>query len=178
MATVKKSIKKAQTGKLLRKAADALVSKESNRILDRVVKRPAGMTNKPVNYGKVILTDAQKAKNAEILKNPGTATAESWKRARNIAKKESRAQSNAEYLERSNRPMMTRPGSPKLSTLARAAKSIKKGKDGMWMQKASASIKKRGTAGKCTPITKPGCTGKAKALAKTFKKIAKSNKKK
>jgi hypothetical protein len=55
---------------------------------------------------------------------------------------------------------------------------ITKAKDGMWMQKAAASIKKRGTAGKCTPITKPGCTGKAKALAKTFKKIAKSNKKK
>jgi hypothetical protein len=53
-----------------------------------------------------------------------------------------------------------------------------KAKDGMWMQKAAASIKRRGTAGKCTPITKPGCTGKAKALAKTFKKIAKSNKKK
>lgn len=53
-----------------------------------------------------------------------------------------------------------------------------KAKDGKWIQKATASIKKRGTAGKCTPITKPGCTGKAKALAKTFKKIAKSNKKK
>jgi len=46
----------------------------------------------------------------------------------------------------------------------------KKGKK--WMQKVSASIKKRGTKGKCTPITKPGCTGRAKALAKTFKKIA------
>ena len=56
--------------------------------------------------------------------------------------------------------------------------SIAKAKDGKWMQKVSASIKKRGTAGKCTPITKPGCTGRAKALAKTFKKIAKSNKKK
>jgi hypothetical protein len=50
--------------------------------------------------------------------------------------------------------------------------------DKKWMQKAAASIKKRGTAGKCTPITKPGCKGKAKVLAKTFKKIAKSNKKK
>jgi hypothetical protein len=54
---------------------------------------------------------------------------------------------------------------------------IAKAKDGKWMQKAAASIKKRGTAGKCTPITKPGCTGKAKALAKTFKAIAKKNKK-
>lgn len=50
--------------------------------------------------------------------------------------------------------------------------------DKKWMQKAAASIKKRGTKGKCTPITKPGCTGKAKTLALTFKKIAKSNKKK
>jgi hypothetical protein len=50
--------------------------------------------------------------------------------------------------------------------------------DKKWMQKAAASIKRRGTEGKCTPITKPGCTGKARALAKTFKKIAKSNKKK
>ena len=49
---------------------------------------------------------------------------------------------------------------------------LKKGGNGKWIQKATASIKKRGTEGKCTPITKPGCTGRAKALAKTFKKIA------
>jgi outer membrane lipoprotein SlyB len=46
-----------------------------------------------------------------------------------------------------------------------------------WIQKATASIKRRGTKGKCTPITKPGCTGRAKALAKTFKKMAKKRKK-
>jgi hypothetical protein len=44
--------------------------------------------------------------------------------------------------------------------------------DKKWMQKVSKSIEKRGTKGKCTPITKPGCTGKAKTLAKTFKRIA------
>ena len=54
---------------------------------------------------------------------------------------------------------------------------FKTGGDSRWMQKASASIKKRGTEGKCTPITKKGCTGKARALAKTFKKIAAKNKK-
>ena len=48
-----------------------------------------------------------------------------------------------------------------------------KAKDGKWIQKATASIKKRGTAGKCTPITKKGCSGKAKTLALTFKKMAK-----
>ena len=51
-------------------------------------------------------------------------------------------------------------------------------KDKNWIQKATKSIKRRGTEGKCTPITKPGCTGKAKALAKTFKKMAAARKKK
>ena len=54
---------------------------------------------------------------------------------------------------------------------------FKKGTDKNWIQKATASIKKRGTKGKCTPITKKGCTGRALALAKTFKKIAAKNKK-
>ena len=49
-------------------------------------------------------------------------------------------------------------------------------KDGKWIQKVNKSIKARGTEGKCTPITKPGCTGRAKALAKTFKKMAKKRK--
>jgi hypothetical protein len=44
--------------------------------------------------------------------------------------------------------------------------------DKNWIQKVNKSIKKRGTKGKCTPITKKGCTGRAKALAKTFKKMA------
>ena len=49
-------------------------------------------------------------------------------------------------------------------------------KDGGWIQDASKSIKKRGTKGKCTPITKKGCTGRAKALAMTFKKMGKARK--
>jgi len=53
---------------------------------------------------------------------------------------------------------------------------LKKGGDKNWIQGVNKSIKARGTKGKCTPITKPGCTGKAKALAKTFKKMAKKRK--
>ena len=53
---------------------------------------------------------------------------------------------------------------------------LKKGGDKNWIQKVNKSIKARGTKGKCTPITKPGCTGRAKALAKTFKKMAKKRK--
>ena len=53
---------------------------------------------------------------------------------------------------------------------------LKKGGDKNWIQGVTKSIKARGTKGKCTPITKPGCTGRAKALAKTFKKMAKKRK--
>ena len=53
---------------------------------------------------------------------------------------------------------------------------LKKGGNGKWIQKVNKSIKARGTKGKCTPITKPGCTGRAKALAKTFKKMARERK--
>ena len=64
-------------------------------------------------------------------------------------------------------------GRSKIATYRHGGRiGLKAGGDGKWMQKVSASIKKRGTEGKCTPITKPGCTGKARALAKTFKKIA------
>lgn len=47
-----------------------------------------------------------------------------------------------------------------------------------WIQDVNKSIARRGTKGKCTPISKPGCSGKAKALAKTFKAIAKKRKQK
>ena len=67
---------------------------------------------------------------------------------------------------------------PKYKPALKNGGKVTKAKDGKWMQKAAASIKRRGTAGKCTPISKKSCTGKAKTLALTFKKIAKSNKKK
>jgi hypothetical protein len=53
---------------------------------------------------------------------------------------------------------------------------LKEGSKKNWIQDVNKSIKKRGTKGKCTPITKKGCTGRAKALAKTFKKMAKKRK--
>ena len=58
----------------------------------------------------------------------------------------------------------------------RVAFKTGKSADKNWIQDVNKSIKKRGTKGKCTPITKKGCTGRAKALAMTFKKIAKKNK--
>ena len=53
-------------------------------------------------------------------------------------------------------------------------------KDKKWMQKASTSIKKRGTGGKCTgkKFGSPSCPSGSKAynLAKTFRKMAKRRK--
>jgi len=67
-----------------------------------------------------------------------------------------------------------KPSNPnRRAEISRVHSELNRGyKKGGWIQKATASIKKRGTKGKCTPITKPGCTGRAKALAKTFKKMA------
>jgi len=79
-------------------------------------------------------------------------------------------------LKRPTRPLSSQ--SPHLSVYAEGGRiGFKDGGDSRWIQKATKSIKERGTKGKCTPITKPGCTGRAKALAKTFKKIAAKNKK-
>jgi hypothetical protein len=176
MAIVKKpksgsKIPKAQGGRLLRKIADKIVSKRSNRIVDKVVKRSAGMTDKPVDYGKVVLTDAQKAKNAEILNRSKTTYVDKLRQEKIAQAEKATARNKAAFQAKLD---AVKKNNPK----KRMGGMIKKAKDGMWMQKAASSIKRRGTEGKCTPITKPGCTGRAKALAKTFKKIAKSNKKK
>ena len=85
-------------------------------------------------------------------------------------KRAKQASSDAERQKLKGKPGYDANGFPIKKKKAKSGTTI--AKDGKWMQKAAASIKKRGTAGKCTPITKPGCTGKAKALAKTFKKIA------
>lgn len=58
--------------------------------------------------------------------------------------------------------------------MAWARDGVEEGDD--WIKKVDKDIEKRGTEGKCTPITKPGCTGRAKALAKTFKKMGRERK--
>ena len=71
-----------------------------------------------------------------------------------------------------------KPSNPnRRAEISRVHSELNRGyKKGGWIQKATASIKRRGTKGKCTPITKPGCTGRAKALAKTFKKMGRERK--
>jgi len=85
---------------------------------------------------------------------------------------------NGKDVFKKNKPLMDSLSKKNMQVLDTAykAKPADKAKDGKWIQKATASIKKRGTAGKCTPITKKGCSGKAKTLALTFKKMAKARK--
>ena len=162
MATVKKPIKKAQNGALTKKELDALShQKRGMGTVDRTfVKKAGGVKNETGT-----LTDSQVSQLKKYMSKAGTAK-KIYEGLPNVGRILGHGNSSADI--------------PKGSQLEKQRKGgvIKKAKDGKWMQKAAASIKKRGTAGKCTPMSKPGCTGKAKALAKTFKKIAKSNKKK
>lgn len=89
-------------------------------------------------------------------------------------------QGKGTYGTKRGRPPKKRKKAQYGSNMAAGAKKLKKGGKSKknWIQSVNKSIKKRGTKGKCTPITKKGCTGRAKALAKTFKKMAKKRKKK
>lgn len=151
-----KSIKKAQNGA----KSDSLM-KESQRkksfagkqekIGSALVKK--GMGDKPMG---ILYIDG------ELKSIPtGKQRLEIAKKARESAKKDSIA-------------------SVKARVKKQKTGGVTKAKDGKWIQKATASIKRRGTKGVCTgskfggPTCKPG--SKRYALAKTFKSIAKKKK--
>ena len=185
------TIKKAQLGR----AVSKILSKKSSGLVNDIVRKPAGMTNKPFKFTPVFLTDAQKASNAAILNNPGKATAKSWANAKKIASKESSQDAknmatgktrNQVSLEKSNAPFLKNLNETSISALGKRAQNIKKSaaprrknggsiaKDGKWIQKAVNPAHK----GYCTPMTKATCTPRRKALAKTFKAMAKKRKSK
>jgi hypothetical protein len=91
----------------------------------------------------------------------------------------SKATSDAERQKLKGKPGYDKNGYP-IKKKAKSGATIAKAKDGKWMQKAAASIKKRGTKGVCTgakfggPTCKPG--SKRYNLAKTFKSVAKKKK--
>jgi hypothetical protein len=86
---------------------------------------------------------------------------------------------NGKDVFKKNKPLMDSLSKKNMQVLDTAykAKPADKAKDGKWMQKASASIKRRGTEGVCTgskfggPTCKPG--SKRYNLAKTFKAMSK-----
>lgn len=197
MAVIKKTIKKAQTGTKTaidntRVVKKVDVSKQMKQ--EKVAKRNAKIDkelNKP--YTAVAMPDREGLPGDSIRYYPGKRSNLGIPYTRDIGLKGIAQVSSKDLREASKDKNSARTyqdttrvkvnfeenkNGGKISKKAKSGTTISKAKDGKWMQKAAASIKKRGTAGKCTPITKPGCTGKAKALAKTFKAIAKKNKKK
>jgi hypothetical protein len=200
MATVKKPIKKAQTGKRVPVKSVSTLTPAGTTVEMKPIARELTSSD------KTRLTSVPKTKRENVravqlgsynsyvkdpskgFQKPGLSfdewmNAESERGMKN-ARNNPEPKSERTFWAKDNGPKSPCKGgacSKRAGGTVKKAKSgatVSKAKDGMWMQKAAASIKKRGTAGKCTPITKPGCTGRAKALAKTFKKIAKSNKKK
>jgi hypothetical protein len=159
MAKVKKPIKKAQTGKKL--TVDDILGNDRQRAENS--RKVDSLINSRISELKNYTPKNYTPKNS----NEYTRTPEFRKNFSDAAERANRAAKNAA----NSIPTKENGG------LRKNGGSVK-AKDGKWMQKAAASIKKRGTAGKCTPITKPGCTGKAKALAKTFKAMAKKRKSK
>jgi hypothetical protein len=90
-----------------------------------------------------------------------------------------KAQKGKEVFKK-NKPLMdslSKENMKVLDTTYKAKPAVAKAKDGKWIQKATASIKKRGTKGVCTgskfggPTCKPG--SKRYNLAKTFKAMSK-----
>ena len=122
--------------------------------------------------GKVFLENARRGYKG--IKG-GTAAAKKEAERRTKLKKRKGGDLDEDGLGMNQRGRITQPGAaPKVDPgTYQVYNSMTDAKDPNWIQGAEKDIKRRGTEGKCTPITKPGCTGKAKALAKTFKKMAK-----
>ena len=148
-----------------------------------------GATSKGINY-KIIRDDKQTGPSYKPGHNPNLSTYDKGGRvglkAGGRAKKFGGGRTNlleelgrveAEPSNRNRRAEIGRVHSELNRGYKKGGRvGLKKGSDKNWIQDVNKSIKARGTKGKCTPITKPGCTGKAKALAKTFKKMAKKRK--
>jgi len=151
---IKKAIKKAQNG------WDEFTNPEPTFIREgRITNRRANEKDYEDTYRKTV--------NGPI---PGYKTKVSESETNKV-------EANYKKLHPNNSDVKKKNGG-KVVKKAKSGTTVAKAKDGKWMQKAAASIKKRGTAGKCTPITKKSCTGKAKTLALTFKKIAAKRKSK
>lgn len=160
-----KTIKKAQTGGTYYATSKGRVGRLSGSSIGNTI---ADIRNESIDT-----TGYSKGKKEfEKIKN---SSAEG--KTVNKVKREDVTKVISDLKKGATRKMDLRTSDQRKKSKMKSGGSIK-AKDGKWMQKAAASIKKRGTEGKCTPITKPGCTGRARTLAKTFKAIAKKKKNK
>ena len=145
---------------------------------NRLTRKDGGRTNLLEELGRVEAEHSNRNRRAEIARVHGELN-RGYKDGGRTNLLEELGRVEAEPSNRNRRAEIARVHSELNKGYATGGRvGLKKGgkSDKKWIQKATASIKKRGTKGKCTPITKKGCTGRAKALAKTFKKMAKKRK--
>jgi hypothetical protein len=176
MATVKKPIKKAQNGivkdntsvgttKNFSKdvSGDKILTAKKNRNYESSLKDKAAQKRKEATSADIA--------SIQYIMNDGNLDRSEI--ADKIAAKRRNSADSLENVAKKNKIK------PKYKPVLKNGGSVK-AKDGKWMQKAAASIKKRGTKGVCTgakfggPTCKPG--SKRYALAKTFKSVAKKKK--
>lgn len=152
MATVKKPIKKAQAGTVVKDKTSVSISK----------RKPDTVATTP-NY--TFLKSSKK--NEAPTKNDTL----NYKKGFNKGKGDKKSLFMASDM---NTYMGSVEGArnTKKSTKLKSGGAVK-AKEGKWIQKAINPAHK----GYCTPMTKPTCTPKRKALAMTLKKIAKKKKK-
>lgn len=155
MATVKKGVKKAQGGDTLRtKDLDALAhQKRGMGQIDNLFVKKAGSIKNELG----MLTSYQKKQLADHMSKSGTAK-KIYEGLPNIGRAVGKSAADI-------------PKDSKLQKQKSGGKTPK-AKDGKWIQKAVNPAHK----GYCTPMTKPTCTPKRKALAKTFKAMGKARK--
>ena len=143
---------------------------------NRLTRKDGGRTNLLEELGRVEAEHSNRNRRAEIARVHGELN-RGYKDGGRTNLLEELGRVEAEPSNRNRRAEIARVHSELNKGYATGGRvGLKKGgkSDKKWIQKVNASIKRRGTKGKCTPITKPGCTGRAKALAKTFKKMAKN----
>jgi hypothetical protein len=169
-----KVIKKAQTGKSVKDSASYNTPSawadmhgfKTDRQMDSTLKanKVQSEYNKAKDRAKANLDALSKKsspKKAQKGKNVPKGMVESEMFPGKMIPKSKSNYDNGEYAK------MLEAGKPKVKAAMKP-----KAKDGKWIQKAVNPKHK----GYCTPMTKATCTPKRKALAKTFKAMAKKRK--
>lgn len=134
---------------IIKKGKDKLKKEAANK------KKVAANAKKVAENKKKVISNAQKISSAKLLKS------------KTPLKKAQMGQAMDRGTYDSNSGM-ERPGSDQSQQMMKKGGST----DKKWIQKAINPKHK----GYCTPMTKPTCTPKRKALAKTLKAMAKNRK--
>jgi len=159
MATVKKPIKKAATGTSLKKDVKTVAKDNTSTVTPKV---RGTIKNKPrYTYADKVVTPTKKD-SIDYKKGYDFGQRKPKDQLQGLFENPAWSMGNLEGRDDKR---------PKKKISMKTGGTVKV-KDGKWIQKAVNPAHK----GYCTPMSKPTCTPKRKALAKTFKAMAKKRK--